>query len=251
MSGETTPTKPLSDKYPLPHLAVDVVLLSVGLDGSLVSAAIARADQDAWALPGTFVHQGESAEDAAQRALRDKMGVDDAAIEQLHTFSNPDRDPRGWVVSVAYFALVPMVTLASASLTPGVNIFGVRAEWPGETGGPAYFAGSGSRTAKNGIEAHTLAFDHPDILGRAVLRLRGKAWYTGVLLGLVEPEFTLAELQVVYEAVLGRKLSKSAFRRRILAGGLIAPTGTKREGPGVAFRPPALYRAAKRQEPAR
>jgi len=253
MSGEATKGKAGTPgkKYPRPKLAIDVVLISVGLDGSLLTAAIARPDQDAWALPGTYVHEGESAEDAAARALRDKAMIDNAALEQLHTFSDPGRDSRDWVVSVAYFALVPLVTLAGASIAPGANTFGVRVDWEGESGGPAHLAGSADGPAGSGLAAGMLAFDHADILGRAVLRLRGKAWYSGALLGLVEPEFTLAEIQVVYEAVLGRKLSKSAFRRRILASGLIAPTGTKREGPTVAFRPPALYRAAERKEPSR
>jgi 8-oxo-dGTP diphosphatase len=218
-------------------VAVDVVLLTI-CDGRLLTLLVRRPDQGTWALPGGFVRPGESADQAAARVLINKVGLEGLFLEQLYTFSAPERDPRGWVMSVAYYALVPWETLRGASKLcdePDARLFELGVAWTGELGGPAtVIDGAGKPLA--------LAFDHTDILGLAVLRLRGKIWYKPVAFETVPAQFSLGELQTVYETILGRSLNKSAFRRRLLASGLIAPTGSKRPSAESAFRPPALYR---------
>jgi 8-oxo-dGTP diphosphatase len=218
-------------------VAVDVVLLTI-CDGRLLTLLARRPEPGAWALPGGFVRQGESADQTAARVLTDKVGLEGLFVEQLYTFSAPARDPRGWVMSVAYYALVPWETLHGASKLsdePDAKLFEAGVAWAGEIGGPA--------TVIDGTGKHlVLAFDHADILGLAVLRLRGKIWYKPVAFEMVPAQFSLGELQSVYEAILGRPLNKSAFRRRLLASGLISPTGSKRPAAESAFRPPALYR---------
>jgi 8-oxo-dGTP diphosphatase len=237
--GSDEPATNLTD-YPRPNVAVDVVLLTI-CDGRLLTLLTRRPSQGIgalWSLPGGFVRPGESADDAAARVLTNKVGLEDLFLEQLYTFSAPERDPRGWVMSVAYYALVPWETLARASRLgdePDAKLFELGVAWAGEAGGPAVVKdGTGKPLA--------LAFDHADILGMAVLRLRGKIWYKPVAFETVPAQFSLGELQTVYETILGRHLNKSAFRRRLLASGLIAPTGSKRPAGGAAFRPPALYR---------
>jgi 8-oxo-dGTP diphosphatase len=129
------------------------------------------------------------------------------------------------VVSVTYYALAPAGTLAG---DPAADVVLV----------PLDASGVVRDDAGAPLE---LAFDHAAILKLATARLQGKLWYTPVALELAGDEFTLHELQQVYEAVLGRSLTKPAFRRRILAAGLVEPTGTKRGG---SHRPAAVYRPA-------
>jgi 8-oxo-dGTP diphosphatase len=108
--------------------------------------------------------------------------------------------------------------------------------WRGERGGPV--------TARAAGEELTLAFDHAEILGLSVKRLRGKLGYAPVGYELLPPNFTLRQLQDIHEAILGRALNKDSFRRQMLAGGQLRPTG-RREA-GVAYRPAELYRFVKR-----
>jgi 8-oxo-dGTP diphosphatase len=108
--------------------------------------------------------------------------------------------------------------------------------------GPAYVAGPDGYPAP-------LLYDHADILGLAVKRLRGKAWYAPVAFEMVPSEFSLGDLQTVYEAIFCYTLNKPAFRKRILHAGLVLPTGEKRADAKSAFRPPKLYRFAFKPRP--
>lgn len=220
------------DRFPHPHLAVDVVLLTLQA-GALHVLLLRRANAPfagAYGLPGGFVHVDESVAGAAERVLATKCGLQGVFLEQLFTFGELDRDPRGRVVSVAYYALVPATALA-ASTSRDVVVARVEVPWSGTVGGPV-------RTHADGRQLR-LAFDHNRVLGTAVQRLRGKIDYAPVGFELLPAQFTLADLLAVHEAVLGRSQNKDSFRRRLLASGQLAPTGRTRGG---AHRPAALYR---------
>jgi len=221
-------------------VAVDVALVSAS-GGALRTLVVRRAGPPAkgqWALPGTFVGAGESLEAAAARSLAARSGLAGLFLEQLYTFGDPRRDPRTRVLSVAHFALVDFDRLAAATRGGGAVAVGrVVVPWEGETGGPVELV------TEEGAPL-PLAFDHADILGMAVKRLRGKLDYTPVGFQLLPESFTLLELQRVHETVLDRPLNKDSFRRRMLASGLLEATGERQAD--VDHRPAERYRFARR-----
>lgn len=222
--------------YERPSVAIDLVLMSV-VDGAPVALLMRRAEQpaqDKWALPGGFVGMKESLDEAAHRVLREKARIENAYIEQIYTFGAVDRDPRMRIISVAYFALLPADRYASAlaGSAGDLTLARVTVDWPGETGGPAAAIGTDGPLP--------LAFDHSDMLGLALLRLRGKLDYSSIGFALLPEQFTLRQLQDVHEAILGIDLNKSAFRRRMLDKGWLQASGERETG--ASFRPAELYR---------
>lgn len=220
-----------------PSLAVDVALLTVDPTGSLATLVVRREQAPAkgrWALPGTFVRIDETLDAAAARALAAKSGLERVYLEQLYTFGALHRDPRTRVVSVAYYALVHASRLVEAA--GDARLARIEVPWEGETGGAVELSLSDGTPVR-------LAFDHADILGTAVKRIRGKLDYTPIGFQLLPARFTLAALQRVHETVLGRPLNKDSFRRRMLASGQLEATGDREEG--VDHRPPELYRFAR------
>jgi len=231
-----------ASRYPRPSVAVDVVLLTVR-DGG-VSALLGRREdhphRGRWALPGGFLRIDESLDAAAHRVLRSKARLRDAFTEQLYSFGSPNRDPRTRVISVAYYALVEPAALdraVAARAGAGLILARLDVPWPGETGGPV------AALDPDGTPL-PLAFDHADILGMAVKRIRGKLDYAPIGFELLPRAFSLRDLRLVHEAILGRPLNKDSFRRRILDRGLVVPTGER--AAGVGHRPPELYRFADR-----
>jgi 8-oxo-dGTP diphosphatase len=175
-----------------------------------------------WALPGGLIQDKESLDAAAVRILYEETGVADVYLEQLYTFGQPDRDPAGHVVSVAYVALIHV---AGVALRTQPKYTDVR-WWPCATLPP-------------------LAYDHDAVAAYARQRLEWKLAYTNVAWSLLPCRFALTELQKVYEAVLGRKLDKRNFRKKILMLGLVEPVGeTAMRG---AHRPAMLYRFTSRE----
>ncbi len=221
-------------------VAVDVALVSA-FDGGLFTLLTRRHEhphKGGWALPGGFVRPDESLDDAAARVLREKGGLSSVFLEQLYTFGAPTRDPRTRVVSVAYYALVERRRFeGTGNLGGDVSTPRLRVPWPGETGGRVDALDATGR-------ALPLAFDHGEILGMAVKRLRGKLDYAPVGFELLGDTFTLLELQRVHEAVLGQRVNKDSFRRRMLGTGSLRATG--RSQTGVDHRPAELYRFARR-----
>lgn len=207
--------------YPRPSVAVDVALLTVR-DGTLAVLLHERTAEHAvgrYALPGTFVHVEETLEDAARRALHTKVRVTGQRPEQLLVFDDPARDDRGRVLSVAHVDLVPLDRLTDTDvLLAPIDGTPPRAVLPG---------------------GHTrLAFDHDDIVERAVDRVRTLYDRTPDPRGLAGDRFTLLELQRTHEAVSGRTLQKDTFRRRVRD----ALTDTGQLSSGTVGKPARLYR---------
>ncbi len=207
------------DNYPRPSVSTDVVVFSVVNDRLSILLIERRHPpyQGMWALPGGFVNLDESLEDAARRELEEETGVKNPFLEQLYTYGDPDRDPRGRVITVSYFALISPDMAAKST------------------------AGSDAASIKwhDIDQLPELAFDHKDIITYAVTRLRYKFEHSTVGFELLPDEFTLTDVQKLYEIVLDEELDKRNFRRRILSAKIIEPTLEKRIGEG---RPAQLYR---------
>lgn len=222
-----------ASRFPHPSVTTDVALLTADR-GRLKALLIQRQehpDRGKWSLPGGFVQMDESLDEAAARVLETKVGARRVFLEQLYTFGKPDRDPRTRVITVAYYALVNAASLDAKE--NGVRLATLHVPWKGERGGPVQAQDEEGRNLP-------LAFDHAEILGLVVQRLRGKLDYAPIGFELLPPKFTLRELQSIHETILGRRLNKDSFRRRLLASGLIAPTGERETG--VGYRPAELYR---------
>lgn len=220
-----------------PSVTIDLVLMTVRA-GKLSVLLQQRDDhpfKDHWALPGGFVGIDEGLDEAALRVLRTKAALPTLGwLEQLFTFGAPGRDPRMRVITVAYFALIPLAVLDVALQSRAdLHLVNLDIPWTGENGGPI-----SARSTDGGDMA--LAFDHATILGTAVARLRGKLDYSPIAFALLPELFTLRDLQDVHEAILGTQLNKPAFRRRMLDKGWIEGTGAREEG--AAYRPAELYR---------
>jgi 8-oxo-dGTP diphosphatase len=201
---------------------VDVVLLSLK-DGEL-HVALLKRDHSPFsrvlALPGGYVHADVDADahDAAARMLRDKTGIVSPHLEQLETFSGRGRDPRGWSISVAYYALVPADVISQAG-HPEVVMVAVS-------------------------QIKGLPFDHQQIIEAAVQRVRNKSGYSSLPVYLCNETFTLPQLQSIYETILGEQINKVSFRRKIEELDILEPIEGAMET-GKANRPAQLYRLKK------
>lgn len=218
-----------ASRYPRPSVTVDVVLLTV-LDGAvhvLLARRPAQPFRGQWSLVGTFLDIDETLDDTAARALRLKAGLDEVFLEQLYTFGGLDRDPRTRVLSVAYYALVePRRLQAAVGADGGATLRLARV-----------IDGSAVDDAGRPLR---LPFDHAAILATAVRRIRGKLGYSNIGFELLGGTFTLRDLRLVYEAILGHPLNKDSFRRTVLTRDVVEATGEVLTG--VGHRPPALYR---------
>jgi ADP-ribose pyrophosphatase YjhB (NUDIX family) len=204
-------------------VTVDLVLLTIR-EGALNVLLVRRGAppyRGQWALPGGFVKLDEDLDAAAVRELREETGVDASAghLEQLASYGDPKRDPRGRVVTVAYLALMPDL--------------------------PAPRAGSDAAHAAwrqvDEVNPKRLAFDHERILADGVERARAKLEYTSLAAAFCAPEFTIAELRAVYETVWSASLDPRNFHRKVTTtDGFVEPTG--RSTAGERGRPAQLYR---------
>ncbi len=220
---------------PQVSVAADVVAFSYR-DGALQVLLVRRAGdpfRGSWALPGGGLEPGETLERTAERELHEETGVAGVYLEQLATFSDVGRDPRGRVISCAYLAL-----MCGEQAEPVAGSDAALAEWrpvepllaeierAGDNGGPA-----------------PLAFDHGEILSYGRRRLAYKLEYQNVAWSLLPETFTMTELRRVYEAGTGRAFEPNNFRRIALGWGVLAEAGERPTG----GRPAALYRYADRR----
>ncbi len=201
-------------------VAVDAVVFGYSSAQGLSVLLIKRKNEPCkgcWALPGGFVRNGESLEDAIYRELHEETAVKINYLEQLYSFGLPTRDPRAQVVSVTYFALV-----RPDAFEIKANTDAQEAQW----------------FALNNIKK--LAFDHHDILEVALKRLRGKLQYEPIGFELLDKKFPFSELENLYSSVLNRPLDRRNFKKKIMKYGLLDQTDEvqKHQGSG---RPGKLY----------
>lgn len=210
-------------KYKYAVIATDVVILTV--DENKLKVLLISMKKAPFlgklAIPGGLVLGKESVDEAANRILREKTGIDNVYLEQLYTFGRVDRDPFGRVVSVAYFALLP-------------NAF-TKLKTTGEYSGIGWYEASGVKG---------LAYDHDEVLKVAIERLKSKIEYTNIVYSLLPKEFTLTELQKVYEVILGRKLDKRNFRKKLQETKMLKKLAKKQTL--SAHRPAELFTFVKR-----
>lgn len=205
--------------YAQPSVTVDVMVFTI-LEDQLKVALIKRGVapyQGRWAIPGGFVKLDESLEDAARREIKEEAGLSDVFLEQLYTFGAVNRDPRGRVITVAYYALVPgeKLTLSASTDAAEARWFSVE-------------------------ELPKLAFDHAKIMENALQRLRNKLEYSNIAYALLPEHFRLSDLQKIYEIILGEEVDKRNFRKRMLSLDLLETTRhIDKSGP---HRPAQLYR---------
>lgn len=210
---------PFTYRYPHPAVTTDIVIFTIRQD-ELKVLLIKRAlppHRNQWALPGGFIKLEESLEEGAKRELQEETGVTGVYLEQLYTFGRPDRDPRERVITVAYLVLIPAnePEIKAATDAEDVSWFGLK-------------------------ELPDLAFDHKRILKMAHERLVAKLDYSTIAFQFMPKDFTLSELQHVYEVILREQIDKRNFRKRILSLNLIKDTGKERKA--GAHRPAKLYR---------
>lgn len=209
--------------FDVPLCTVDMSIFSL-IDGELNVLLVYRDEhpcKDSWALPGGFIDlkKDKSTEAAAHRKLKEKTGLASAYLEQVETMGSATRDPRGWSMTVLYYALVDITRVALTDSNKQTQW------WP-----------------LSKIRKETLAFDHNDLISVAMKRLQAKATYTALPIELMPKEFTLTELQKVFEMILGRTLQAKAFRNRVLSAKMVEETGNSKI---AGKRPAQLYRSTK------
>ena len=206
-----------------PVVAVFVVIFTVK-DEDLKVLLIRRGVKPfkgRWAIPGGRLERGETLDAAAARKLVEETGVSDVYLEQLYTFSELDKSAPAGAIAIGYFALVPYDSVSLPA----------RKDWP---------------TAWFSLKAlPELAFENETVLEYGLTRLRYKLEYTNVAYSLLPPYFTMSRLQSVYESILGRKLDKRNFRKRILSLGIVQPT--EKTVVFGAHRPAKLYAFSSRR----
>lgn len=208
-------------EYPRPSLTVDCVIFGLDESARLKVLLIQRGHdpfEGSWALPGGFVDMNEPLEAAALRELKEETGVENVFIEQLYTFGTPERDPRGRVVTVVYYALINLAEYKISADSDAKDV--------------GWFALD---------DLPKLAFDHAQILETAIQRLRGKVRYQPIGFELLPNLFTLTQLQRLYETILGLPkdgLNKRNFRTKFLNMNILKEMSVLR---GVAHRPAQLY----------
>lgn len=216
-------TSKKSTLYWPPAVTVDTVIFSIQ-ENDLQVLLIKRSEgpfKNRYALPGGFIVRNEPSKDAVSRILKDKAGVKGVYTEQLYTFDNLGRDPRGHVLTVVYVALARPATLkVDVNNHEHPQLFPAR-------------------------KLPSLAFDHKKIITYALHRLRTKLEYTDIVCSLLPDEFTMPQLQHTYEIILGKNLDKRNFVKKFLSRDMVKSIPKKLSGP--RRHPAQLYRFTSRK----
>jgi len=205
-------------KYPRPSVTIDCVVF--GYDGQDISLLLINRKEEPfknmWTLPGGFLFLEETPEECAKRILKNKTGLANIFLEQLYTFAEVERDPRGRVISIVYYTLVnpKLFNLVLGDAATDIQWFAVN-------------------------KIPKMGFDHKEIFKVALNRLKAKITYQPIGFELLEQKFTLTEIQFLYEAILQGPIDKRNFRKRMLESKVIKATGEKRTG--LKNRAPELF----------
>lgn len=200
-----------------PSVTVDLVIFAI--KDNLLNVLLVKRDVEPfkgkWALPGGFVRINESLEDAAKRELEEETNVKEVYLEQLYSFGDPKRDPRGRVITISYFALI--------------NSSKIKLKASTDVSETKWFSVS---------KVSLLAFDHKKILNYALKRLKWKFEYTTIAFSLLSKNFSLGDLQRIYEMIFKKSFDKRNFRKKILSLGILKEKSINKRAP---YRPPRLY----------
>ena len=205
--------------YLPPSVTVDAVIFTIHEDklSVLLTQRTKTPFLNQYSLPGGFIKQKEPSREAMLRILKDKAGVSNVYFEQLYTFDELGRDPRGHVVTIAYFALVnESILQIDSNIKDHPVLFAVK-DLPKD-----------------------LAFDHRQIIEYAIQRLKAKLEYTNVVYSLLPSEFTLSQLQNIYEIIFDKKFDKRNFIKKIISLDIVKATSKKLSAP--SRRPAMLYK---------
>ena len=204
-------------KFEKPSVTVDIVIFTIKNNDLKILLVKRNLEhfKDKWALPGGFVRIHESLEDAAKRELEEETGVKNVYLEQLYSFGEPKRDPRGRVITIAYMALVNSDDIKLKATTDVSD-----AQWFSTKKIPQ------------------IAFDHKQILDYSLKRLKWKFEYTPVAFSLLPKKFTISQIQKIYEIVFNKKIDKRNFAKKIVSLNILKEEGINKN---VSHRPPMLY----------
>ena len=208
-------------------VAVDAIVFGYSKqDGVSVLLIKRKYDpfKDNWAIPGGFVLENESLEEAVQRELLEETGIEVNYLEQLYTFGDPKRDPRQRIISVAYFGLVKSALFQKLKASTDA----AEAKWFSIKKLP------------------DLAFDHKKILGIAIERLRAKVRYQPIGFELLDKRFPFSDLEKLYASLLDKEINRRNFSKKILSFGFIEETGEKQKAEGKG-RPSNMFQFNQRR----
>lgn len=223
--------------YERPSVTVDIMVLRVTPDFERLQVLLIQRKNhpfiEQWALPGGFISMNESAYEAALRELEEETDIKNVYLEQVYTMSRPDRDPRMRVIDIAYMALLPFGTKvkpvagddAKEALWFDILFTNERLFLENKEKGIAMEYNLEKHDFLNGVvtvkgfiphlvSEEALAFDHSEIITEGLMRIRNKVMYSDIAFNLVQKQFTLPDLQKVYELILGKQLFKKNFRKK-------------------------------------
>lgn len=218
----------MKEVLPVFNSAVSIDCVLFGFDnGELKILLIERNEEpfkDWWALPGNLVNEDESVDQSASRILHELTGLSDIYVEQYYTFGEVNRHPQGRVITIAYYALLRLG--GDKALKP-LTTYAKRAQWI------------------NLKELPKLAFDHQHIFDKGLEKIKRRIKHLPIAFELLPEKFTLTQVQNVYELIMGKKLDKRNFRKKILSFGVLKELNEKQKG--VSFRAATLYKFDRRK----
>jgi len=218
----------LKEFLPQYSSAVSIDCVLFGFDGGELKILLIERNEepfkDWWALPGNLVAENESLDQSASRILHELTGLSNIYMEQYYTFGEVGRHPQGRVITVAYYAILRLG--GDKALKPLTN-YAKNAQWI------------------NVQELPKLAFDHQHIFDKGLEKIKRRIKHLPIAFELLPEKLTLTQVQNVYELILGKKLDKRNFRKKILSFGVLRELDEKQKG--VSFRAATLYKFDRRK----